>query len=213
MVHTKDMAKIYAALFASIFFLSLQAAPLPVVNGGTGIASIPPYGVVCSSTANTLQPIGTGSSGQICSTTSSVIAPSFTTINREYAYIYTQTSQTVTTGSAILFDGSGQILSSGISHSTSSATDEITINTAGTYWFMYTASATSGVVYVSITINGLSDAASQFFLGATGFQLGQYITTIAAGDVIRVVNWHTVSITLNGSSTKAAASIVIKQIS
>jgi hypothetical protein len=196
---------------------TIKASPVSVDEGGTGITSATAYAVLCGGTTNVnpFQSVASvGTSGQALSLQSSTVLPAFRTITNEYAYIYTQSaSQTITAGSAFLFNSNG-LMTSGISHSTSSNTDQITINTAGTYVFYLTGSSTTTGVFLSITINGVATTDNQFaFGGAGGFLASQYISNITAGQIIRVVNWDSASITITGSATKVAASITIVQIS
>jgi hypothetical protein len=211
----------YVKLFSVIFLIygmctNLNASPVAVTCGGTDLTSATAYAVLCGGTTNVgaFQSVASvGSSGQALLLSSASTLSVFTTLAREYAFVYSKAaSQVVNVGSSIPFELNGPI-SSGISHSTVTNNDQITINTAGTYWFMWCASADATRVTVSLTVNGASNTATQYsFLGAGGQQPGQYIASITAGQIIRLTVFSD-SLTLTGSATKICAGLVIKQIS
>jgi hypothetical protein len=203
-----------------IFFLwcivssLIEASPFSVDEGGTGLTASTAYAVLCGGTTsiNPFQSVsysGTGTGTQFLFSNGAGAAPTFNPA-KEFAYIYTRTGSTITSGSAYLFELNG-VMSSGISHSTSSNTDQIIINRAGTYLIVYTSNTSSGTNAIALTVDGGSaNAESKVFATVGAFIAGQCILTFTAGQVLRVVNFIGSSITL--SSGRVGGSITLRQI-
>lgn len=205
------------------FFLVLVSSAViysdrcSVSFGGTGLVSATAYSVLCGGTTSTgdVQPVGYTSAGDglaVLTSNGASALPSFLPL-REFAYVYTRTGATIAAGGAMLFELNG-IMSSGIVHSTSSNTDQITINRAGTYLMMCQANTTSTQISLSVTVDGVSVAASQTTStsAAGGILANQCIVTVTAGQIIKVVNFSASAMTITVGTGRVCGSITIMQI-
>jgi hypothetical protein len=192
----------------------LHVSPVSVPDGGTGLSSATAYAILIGGTTSvsSLQTVtysGSGTGNQALFSNGAGAAPTLLPLY-EFAYIYSRTSQTVTAGSAYLFELNG-VMSSGISHSTSSNTDQITLNRAGTYMIEFQANSSATGIALGLTVNGgatIAATKSIWTASSGGPVAGQYIYTATAGDVLRVVNSYTSSITTSANRVSAAITIV-----
>jgi hypothetical protein len=196
----------------------IQASPVSVDLGGSGITSATAYAVLCGGIAsvNPLQSIASvGTSGQALLSNGDGSLPTFQTlILAEYAHVYSTAASSITSGSNYLFNSNG-LISSGISHSTSSNTDRITVNTAGTYQFIYFANTAASTSFISISVDGVLQVPSKYSFGGSGgerFLMGCCILTLTAGQIIRVVNSGGSTMTLSNTNSMVSAAITIMQI-
>jgi hypothetical protein len=213
-----NIKRIFIVLCFLIIFARVDADFCPVSSGGTGLSAISAYSVLCGGTNSTgaLQTTGytgIGSGLQALTSAGAGALPSFLPL-KEFAYIYINTGAgpTVTAGSAILFT-SNKILSSGISHSTSSNTDQIIINRAGTYLIIYQANTSVTQVALALTVDGAAAQAESKIISSSasgGPICGQCILTFTAGQVLRVINFSASSMTI--STNRVGASVTLMQI-
>jgi hypothetical protein len=116
-------------------------------------------------------------------------------VGAQYAYVYTPTTiPAIVAGATVPFNFNGPI-SSGIIHSTVTNADQVTVLKAGTYaitWFVSVPESNPVlVIRFEIYVNGasLSAQSSSYTQADDGGQdIGQCILSLAANDVITLVN-------------------------
>ena len=113
------------------------------------------------------------------------------------------------------FDNNGP-MSAGITHSTVSNTDQITVNTAGTYRIDY-ATVAAGAMFFAVAVNGVVQATSEYGANTGGTVLaGRALLSLASGDVITIVNYSLATTTtlsnVNNLNPRIAASVIIQQV-
>jgi hypothetical protein len=203
------------------FVQVIYASPAGVNCGGTNTTAFTAYAVICGGVTNTsaLQSVASlGSSGQILMSNGAGALPSFQTLTSyEYAYVYTGATVAVAAGNAIAFEGTGQVLSTNIAHSTSLNNTQITINRTGVYLFVYSAHTTTINNFLGLSVNGAAaNSATTYTLQGplpSFFLQGLSILNITSGQIITVVNCDGASsMTLDNSSTSVSASIFIHQL-
>jgi hypothetical protein len=153
--------------------MGAQALTAPVVGmtsvNGSGVGSTGPQG-----------PSGlTGSQGPAGQT-----GPTGAVGQPNYGYVYNLAAQTVAIEAPVVFDSNGPL--SGFTHVTS--TPGIVVVTAGTYRVDFSASGTQ-VDQFALFDNGVAVLGTTYGSGAgTQQNNGQVIVTLAAGDVLTLVN-------------------------
>jgi hypothetical protein len=131
----------------------------------------------------------------------------------DYGYIYNLGAQTVAMEGAVLFDSNGPL--SGFTHTTGSAS--ITVGSTSTYLVDFSISGTQPSQF-SLFDNGSPVAGATYGSGAgTQQDGGQVIVSLAAGDVLTLVNHSSASAiglasNIGGTQANVNASLVIEEL-
>jgi hypothetical protein len=132
----------------------------------------------------------------------------------DYGYIYNEGAQVVAIGAAVTFDSNG-VTSGGIIHALNNA--DIVVATAGTYSVEFSVAGVEPGQF-ALFVNGAAESGSVFGSGAgTQQNNGHLIVTLAAGDVVTLVNHSSAAaVTLQtlagGTQTNVNASILIERL-
>ncbi|RXK32082.1 flagellar hook-length control protein FliK, partial [Bacillus velezensis] len=132
----------------------------------------------------------------------------------EYAYVYNLSAETVAIEAPVIFDSTG-ITTAGITHAPGTA--QIIVTTPGDYEVTFSVSGVEPNQF-TLFVNGGPVTNTVYGSGAgTQQNNGQAIITLAAGDILTLVN-HTsaAAVTLQtlagGTQTNVNASIVLKKL-
>jgi hypothetical protein len=132
----------------------------------------------------------------------------------EYAYVYNAAIEVVPLEAAVTFDSNG-VMTPGITHAPGAA--GITVANAGAYKVTFSVSAT-GPNQMSLFVNGVVVPGTTYGSGAgTQQNTGQAILTLAAGNVLTVVNHSSaaavaVAALIGGTQATANASVTIEKL-
>lgn len=130
-----------------------------------------------------------------------------------YGYIYNLPAQTVAIEAPVLFSSNGPL--SGFTHTP--GTSQITVTTAGVYRLDFSASGTE-VNQFALSVNGTAVPETTYGSGAgTQQNNGQAILSLAAGDVITLVNHSSAAAiglpsVVGGTQANVNASIIVEQL-
>jgi len=132
----------------------------------------------------------------------------------EYAYIYSILSQVVAGGASIPMEQNG-LISPGVTHSMIIDQDQVIVAVAGIYRIEVSV-VSDGTMFFAIAINGVIQPQSEYGSSVGGsIACGTCLVTVAAGDIITVVNYAPQSVNLSNSSsdnTRISASILLQQV-
>jgi len=174
-------------------------------NGATATAANEVAGAVVPAAS------GTGPAGPLGAT--GPAGPAGPAGEPNYAYVYNATIQTVPVGAAVTFHTSGALVGASFVPGTS----DVTVTNAGTYLVDVTVSPLDPGQF-TLEVNGV--VTPSVFGGETGpfntLTAGQGVVTLAAGDVVSLVNTGTNSQELNvnalGSGVPIDASMLIEEL-
>ena len=131
----------------------------------------------------------------------------------DYGYIYNLAAQTVAVEGAVLFDSNGPL--SGFTHTAGSAS--ITVESGGTYLLDFSISGTEPNQF-SLFDNASPVAGTTYGSGAGTQQSGgQVVVSLAAGDVLTLVNHSSAAAVglasdIGGTQANVNASLVIEEL-
>ncbi|MCL5874973.1 MAG: collagen-like protein [Candidatus Dependentiae bacterium] len=133
-------------------------------------------------------------------------------LSREYAYIYSTQNTIIAPGASIPYDQNGPI-TSGITHSTVSNTDQLIINVTGDYRIQYNV-CSGNPMFFAVSVNGVVQTSSQYGSNTGGTILaGSVVLNLSSGDIVRITNYSigtttTLSNTSSGNP-RISASVTI----
>lgn len=120
--------------------------------------------------------------------------PAGSGVSAEYAYVYSNQNSVIAPGGTIPYNLNGPI-TSGIIHSTTTNTDQIIVNVAGTYRITFTVTSSSSM-YFAIAINGVVQTSSEYGSNTGGTILaGNVILNFNAGDILTITNYSVATTT------------------
>ena len=131
----------------------------------------------------------------------------------DYGYIYNLAAQTVAVEGAVLFDSNGPL--SGFTHTAGSAS--ITVESGGNYLLDFSISGTEPNQF-SLFDNASPVAGTTYGSGAGTQQSGgQVVVSLAAGDVLTLVNHSSAAAVglasdIGGTQANVNASLVIEEL-
>ncbi len=129
------------------------------------------------------------------------------------SYIFNTSAESVAVEAAVVFDSNGPL--DGVSHTT--GTSAVTVTEAGTYEIDSSVSAVEPNQF-ALFLNGLAIPGSDYGSGAgTQQNNGRVIATLAAGDILTLVNHSSASaVTLQtvagGTATNVNASLLVRKL-
>jgi BclA-like protein len=179
-------------------------------DGSMGAATL--TAPVVGMTSNSADAIGSqGPTGPVGAT--GVAGPQGPAGQPNYGYIYNLGAQTVAIEAPVVFDSNGPL--SGFTHI--AATSSIGVVSTGTYLIDFSTSGTQ-VNQFAVMDNGTAIAGTTYGSGAgTQQNNGQVIVTLAAGDILTLVNHSSAAAiglasTIGGTQANVNASVLIEQL-